>query len=107
VSNSTRWKQLPEFESDFGDLGFASATIRSADMATTDFSKYDLIVLPGTQGQSGFYADYAKVADRFDRFVQGGGTLLLEVKGADGEGILRQCFRAIPAQSDDSESRAP
>ena len=107
VRNSTPWTQFSNFETEFGDLGYASATIKPADMETTDFSKYSLIVIPGTQGQGGFNADYAKVADRFDQFVQSGGTLLLEVKGAEGEGILRQCFRAIPAQSDSGETRAP
>jgi beta-lactamase regulating signal transducer with metallopeptidase domain len=107
VRSGTPWTQIPDFETEFGDLGFASATIKPADMATTDFTKYSLIVIPGSPGQGGFCADYAKVADRFDRFVQGGGTLLLEVKGVEGEDILRQCFRAIPAQSDSGDSRAP
>jgi beta-lactamase regulating signal transducer with metallopeptidase domain len=82
-------QKIPDFGAKLGALGYASATITSADMATTDFSQYHLIVIPGTQGESGFSADYAKAADRFDRFVQSGGTLLLEVRGAEGEEILR------------------
>src|ERR1022692_4764906 len=30
-----------------------------------------------------FHGDFAKAADRFDRFVPSGGTLLLEVNGAE------------------------
>lgn len=107
VRNSASWKRIPEFEAQLGDLGYASATIKSSDMATTDFSKYNLIVIPGMEGQTGFYEDYAKAEDRFDRFVQDGGTLLLEVKGAEGEGILHQCFHAIPAQSESGASHVP
>jgi beta-lactamase regulating signal transducer with metallopeptidase domain len=100
-------QRIPDFGTKLGALGYASATITSADMATTDFSQYSLIVIPGTQGQSGFSADYARVADRFDRFVQGGGTLLLEVRGAEGEEILRQYFGAVPALSENDASRVP
>jgi beta-lactamase regulating signal transducer with metallopeptidase domain len=107
VSNFTSLGRVPDFEAQLGDLGFSSATIRSADMANTDLSQYSLIVIPGTQLETGFYADYAKAAARFDRFVQNGGTLLLEVKGAEGEGILRQRFGAIPAQPEAFDTRAP
>ena len=107
VRNYASWDRAPGFEAQLGDLGFTSATIRSADMANTDLSKYSLIVIPGTQLETGFYADYAKAAARFDRFVQNGGTLLLEVKGAEGEGILRQRFGAIPAQPEAYDARVP
>jgi len=107
VRDVESWNRIPEFEAKLGDLGYASATIRSTDMATTDFSQYSLIVIPGAQRQTTFHADFAKAADRIDRFVQGGGTLLLEVNGAESEGILRQWYHAIPAQSESSASRVP
>jgi bla regulator protein BlaR1 len=107
VSNLALWNRIPDFETELGHLGYASATIGSADMATTDFSQYSLIVIPGTQLQTEFYADYAKAAARFDQYVKNGGTLLLEVKGAEGQGILRQRFGAIPVASEAGETRAP
>jgi len=107
VENFGSWKRIPDFAAELDGLGYSSATIKSADMATTDLSQYSLIVLPGAQWQTGFYADYAKAAARFDRFVQNGGTLLLEVNGAEAEGILRQSFHAIPDPPDGGASRVP
>jgi hypothetical protein len=107
VRNPSPFNRIPNFETELGDLGYVSATIESDAMATADLSQYSLIVLPAAQWQTGFHADYAKTEERFDRFVQNGGTLLLEVNGAEAEGLLRQSFRAIPDPSDSSVSRLP
>jgi hypothetical protein len=107
VRDIASWNRIPDFEAKLGDLGYAPATIESAEMATMDLSQYSLIVIPGAQRQTAFHGDFAKAADRFDRFVQSGGTLLLEVNGAESEGILRQWYHAIPAQSGSSVSRVP
>jgi beta-lactamase regulating signal transducer with metallopeptidase domain len=100
-------KGAPNFEPELDGLGYSSATIKAAEMSTTDLSQYSLIVLPGTKRQTEFYADYAKAADRFDQFVQHGGTLLLEVNGPEAEGFLRQSFHAIPDQPDGGAPRVP
>jgi hypothetical protein len=56
-------------------------------MATADLSSYDLVIIPGAQWNTPFYVNYAQNAARFDSYVSAGGTLVLELNGAEGSNI--------------------
>jgi beta-lactamase regulating signal transducer with metallopeptidase domain len=85
--NIASWNRSPDFEATLGGLGYSFSTEKSGEMAREDFSRYGLIIIPGAQWQTGFYSDFAKSREKFDQFVQNGGTLLLELNGAESEGI--------------------
>src|SRR5436190_4275139 len=56
-------------------------------MANTDLSPYGFVIIPGAQWRDDFYHQYADHAAVFDRYVTNGGTLVLELNGAEGDGI--------------------
>jgi len=57
-------------------------------MGDVDFSRYTAIIVPGAQPQNDFYPDYIRHAARFDDYVAKGGTLILELNGAENTSIV-------------------
>jgi hypothetical protein len=57
-------------------------------MGNTDLSLYRVVIIPGAQSRTDFYRQYAAHAERFDRYVTNGGTLVLELNGAENDGIV-------------------
>jgi hypothetical protein len=45
------------------------------------------VIIPGAQWRDDFYNQYAEHAAVFDRYVTNGGTLVLELNGAERDGI--------------------
>jgi hypothetical protein len=52
-----------------------------------DWSRYTTMVVPGAQPPE-YYADYVRNAARLDEFVAKGGTLILELNGAEHSAIV-------------------
>jgi hypothetical protein len=60
----------------------------SAEMGIADLAPYRFVVIPGAQWNTDFYERYAENAARFDRYVTNGGTLVLELNGAENYSIV-------------------
>jgi len=85
--NVPSWNRNPDFEDVLGDLGFDFEVKPSALMGTADLSPYRFVVIPGAQWRTDFYTTYAANAARFDRYITNGGVLVLELNGAENDGI--------------------
>jgi len=85
--NIRSWKRKVDFEEALDNSGFKFDVKPSAEMATTELAPYGVVIIPGAQWQDDFYRDYAENAARFDRYVTNGGTLVLELNGAERDGI--------------------
>jgi hypothetical protein len=107
VGGPPSWNRLRNFELKLGDLGYAPLTIASDDMAATDLSQFSLIVIARPQSQKGIDSYTETEADKFGRFVHGGGTLLVEIGGPGEDGLLRQCLRAAPNHPGFESNPAP
>ena len=81
------WNRNPDFEDALTSLGMEFDVRSPEEMATTDLPLYPVIVIPGSQGRGDFYPTYTANAARFDRYVTGGGTLVLELNGAEDHAI--------------------
>jgi hypothetical protein len=85
--NIPSWGRTPDFEDASRTLKLPFEVKRSSEMKNVRLSDYSVIVIPGAQWETGFYADFGNAARAFDQFVQAGGVLLLELNGAENEGI--------------------
>ena len=81
------WNRSPDFEDTAAGMNIESEVKPSLEMGSTDFSKYRFIVIPGSQTED-FYHLYAAHAAQFDRYVTNGGTLVLELNGAEGNSFV-------------------
>jgi hypothetical protein len=81
------WRRDPDFEEVLTSVGLEFEVKPSSDMGTTDLAPYHFVIIPGAQWQDDFYRHYAENSARFDRYVTNGGTLLLELNGAERDGI--------------------
>lgn len=88
--NAPSWGRLTDFENVLVELGCNYEQRKSSAMADLDLSPYGVIIIPGAQG-SDYYNDYVSNVARFDDYVAKGGTLVLELNGAEN---TRSCFRA-------------
>jgi hypothetical protein len=77
------WNRKPDFEEDLADLHFQYTVKSCKEMASTDLSGYDVIIIPGAQWDADYYPHYLENAALFDNYVSNGGTLLLELNGAE------------------------
>jgi hypothetical protein len=57
-------------------------------MADIDLSSYTTVIVPGAQPHDTFYPDYIRHAARLDDYVAKGGTLILELNGAENTSIV-------------------
>jgi hypothetical protein len=85
--NVRSWNRKPDFEEALTELGFKYDVKLSAEMGATDLSSYAFVIIPGAQWKEDFYHQYADNAALFDRYVTNGGTLVLELNGAERDGI--------------------
>lgn len=85
--NVPSWNRNPDFEDALSAMGVEHEVKSSAEMESTDLSPYRVVIIPGAQGRTGFYEHYAAHAERLDRYVTNGGTLVLELNGAENDGI--------------------
>jgi hypothetical protein len=85
--NIPSWRRPIDFEQVLTNLGFSFVVKVSAEMETTDLAPYDFVIIPGAQWRDDYYHDYATNVAHFDRYVTNGGTLVLELNGAEREGI--------------------
>ena len=69
------------------ELGCNYEQRKSSAMADLDLSPYGVIIIPGAQ-RSDYYNDYVSNVARFDDYVAKGGTLVLELNGAENTSIM-------------------
>lgn len=86
--NRPSWNRQPDFEDAMADMGLDFEVKPAELMATADLSGYRAIIIPGSQSTSQFYDKYTESAARFDEYVTNGGTLVLELNGAERSSIL-------------------
>ena len=85
--NVRSWRRKVDFEEALTEQEIKFDVKLSAEMAATDLSPYRFVIIPGAQGRDDYYHQYAENVERFDRYVTNGGTLLLELNGAERDGI--------------------
>lgn len=86
--NTPSWRRPTDFEHVLRALGHEVEVKGSGAMADVDLSRYTAVIVPGAQSRGDFYPDYIRHAARFDDYVAKGGTLLLELNGAEGTSIV-------------------
>ena len=84
--NQPSWNRKRDFEQVLEETGLKFDVKASAEMENTDLAPYSFVIIPGSQGDD-YYQDYIANVARFDRYVTGGGTLVLELNGAEGSNI--------------------
>ena len=85
--NVRSWRRQVDFEEALTELGMTFDVKMSAEMGSTDPAPYAFVVIPGAQWQDDYYFQYAENVGRFDQYVTNGGTLVLELNGAERDGI--------------------
>lgn len=86
--NTPSWGRPTDFEHVLRAVGHEVELKGSSAMADADLSRYTAIIVPGAQPKNEFYPDYIRHAARFDDYVAKGGTLLLELNGAEGTSVV-------------------
>ena len=86
--NTPSWRRPTDFEHVLRAFGHEVESKASSTMANEDLSRYAAIIVPGAQPRDRFYPDYILHAGRFDEYVANGGTLILELNGAEGTSIV-------------------
>ena len=87
LRNIPSWNRSPDFEDASRTLKLPFDVRPSSEIKNLRLADYRVIVTPGAQWETGYYADFAQAARAFDEYVQAGGVLLLELNGAENEGI--------------------
>jgi RNA polymerase sigma factor (sigma-70 family) len=85
--NRPSWNRQPDFEDRLVEMGLDFEVKPAELMGSTELAPYRFIIIPGSQSTSEFYAKYAEHAARFDQYVTNGGTLVLELNGAERNGL--------------------
>src|SRR5262245_39009653 len=85
--NVRSWNRKRDFEEALDELAFKYDVKSSAEMQKIDLTPYLFVVIPGAQWQDGYYRDYAENAAQFESYVEKGGTLVLELNGAERDGM--------------------
>lgn len=88
LRNAPSWQRPTDFEQVLRGLGHEVEVKTSTALADLDLSRYTTVIVPGAQPQNYFYPDYIRHAARIDHFVAKGGTLILELNGAEGTSIV-------------------
>jgi beta-lactamase regulating signal transducer with metallopeptidase domain len=81
------WDRHPDFEDVLANLGMPFDSKPSSDMAATNLPRYNFVIIPGAQRDSAYYKAFADNAAAFERYVSSGGTLVVEMNGAEPFGI--------------------
>lgn len=77
------WNRESDFEDVVSAMEADSDVKPSHEMAATDLAPYRFVVIPGNQNKTTFYQRFTGEASRFERYVTNGGTLVLELNGAE------------------------
>lgn len=85
--NNRSWNRKTDFEEALTELGHKHVVKPSAEMSSVDLSTFHTVIIPGAQRKDDFYGHYMENAEMFDRFVTNGGTLVLELNGAENAKI--------------------
>ncbi len=85
--NQPSWNRNPDFEDKLSDLGLDFEVKDSSEMAATELAPYRFVVIPGAQWRTDFYQTFNANQDRFSRYVTNGGVLVLELNGAENDGV--------------------
>lgn len=85
--NRPSWNRNPDFEDALSAMGVAHEVKPSTEMGSIDLAPYRFVIIPGAQSSKDFYRDYAAQAVRFDQYVTNGGTLVLELNGAENSNL--------------------
>jgi hypothetical protein len=81
------WDRNPDFEYVLSTLGLDYDVEPSSAISATDLSAYGFIIIPGAQWNVGYYSAFASNSATFEQYVADGGTLIVEMNGAEREGI--------------------
>lgn len=85
--NNRSWNRKPDFEETLSELGHKFDVKSSAEIGAIELSKYSTVIIPGSQRKDDFYGQYMENAEIFNQFVTNGGTLLLELNGAENSNL--------------------
>jgi hypothetical protein len=85
--NTSSFERSADFEDVLVRLGMAFETKPSSAMSKVDLAHYDVVVIPGGQWKTSYYTDFADNAAEFERYVTNGGTLVVEMNGAEQAGM--------------------
>lgn len=80
------WNRDVDFEDALSSMGMAHVVKSSAEMGSIDLAPYRVVIIPGAQKKD-FYQNYTAQAGRFDAYVTNGGTLVLELNGAENANL--------------------
>ena len=86
--NVPSWNRMPDFEDALAELGLDFEVKSAEQMGQADLAAYRFVIIPGAQWKTDFYQLYATHAARFEDYVRNGGTLVLELNGAERDGIV-------------------
>ncbi len=81
------WNRSADFEDSLSSEGVEFEVRSSTDMATVDLGRYRTVIIPGAQWSTDYYKKFTAQFSRFEKFVTDGGTLVLELNGAERFGI--------------------
>lgn len=83
------WNRERDFEQVLKELGMPFDVKPSADMAKLQLGGYNVVVIPGWQivDKNNYYKNFAANAGMFDKYVSDGGTLVVEMNGAEHYGM--------------------
>ena len=81
------WNRHPDFEDVLKDLGLPFDVKPSSEMSNVNLAGYDFVVIPGAQWGTNYYKAFSANAAMFERYVNNGGTLVVEMNGAERAGI--------------------
>lgn len=85
--DSPSWNRNPDFEDALSALGMEHEVKPSVEMGSIDLAPYRFVIIPGAQ-RGKYYQRYGSQAGYFDQYVTNGGTLVLELNGAENDGIV-------------------
>jgi len=81
------WDRHPDFEEVLANLRIPFDSKPSSNMAASNLARYNFVVIPGGQRDATFYKAFADNAVAFEHYVSGGGTLVVEMNGAEPFGM--------------------
>jgi beta-lactamase regulating signal transducer with metallopeptidase domain len=89
LRDAPSWNRKRDFEQVLTELGMPFEVRPSADMAKVQLNGYNMVVIPGWQvaDNNNYYKNFAANAATFDKYVSDGGTLVVEMNGAEHYGI--------------------
>ena len=89
VRDVPSWNRPRDFEQVLQELGMPFDVKPSADMAQLQLGSYNVVVIPGWQvaDNNNYYKNFAANAGIFDKYVSDGGTLVVEMNGAEHYGM--------------------